>query len=225
MTALSLSLASSSPRRRQLLALGGWMYNILPAQVDETPLPGEHPRAYVLRLARDKALAAAAHSEAQPVIISADTSVVDQGSILGKPLDEQDARLTLKRLRGRAHHVYTGLAVYHRERQVLLTDLCITPVPMRQYSDEEIESYIATGDPMDKAGSYAIQHNGFHPVPYLNGCYANVVGLPLCHLARLLRRLEITAMADIPAGCQATMQYTCPIYPQIVSGYALGDLR
>ncbi len=217
-----VSLASGSPRRRQLLALGGWTFNILPADIDETPFPGENPRAYVLRLAMAKAQAAAAHPRAAGVVAAADTTVVDRGEILGKPTDAAEARQMLARLRSRVHHVYTGIAVLRRVDSLLLSDLCITPVPMRAYTDAEIEAYIATGDPFDKAGAYAIQHTEFHPVVQLNGCYAGVVGLPLCHLARLLARVGLPTptggqnQGSLPVQCQSHLQYFCTVHPQVL---------
>jgi MAF protein len=208
-------LASNSPRRKQLLALTGWPYRIQPADVDETPLPGEPAEAYVLRLAESKARAAAG-SAAEGLVLAADTTVVDAGAILGKPNDADQARAMLRQLRGRSHQVLTALAVLQSRSDRLLTEVCATDVPMRTYSDAEIEAYVASGDPLDKAGAYAIQHTGFHPVALLAGCYANVVGLPLCHLARMLRALGLPPRADLPQACQAALGYPCPVYEQIL---------
>lgn len=215
-------MASNSPRRRQLLSLGGWEFQVSAAEVDERPLPGEDPRGYVLRLAESKARAAAAAAGKSGLIIAADTTVADPAArdgtnILGKPSDEQQAREMLRRLRGRLHQVYTALAVLRLADGVLLTDLCATDVPMRAYSDEEIEAYIASGDPLDKAGGYAIQHAGFHPVEGLEGCYANVMGLPLCHLRRTLARLGVEPLTDIPQACQAELGYDCIVYPAVLN--------
>jgi septum formation protein len=207
-------LASNSPRRRELLALGGWPYRIQPADVDETPLPGELPAAYVLRLAESKARAAAGSWTAQ-LVLAADTTVVDSGSILGKPRHAAEAREMLLRLRGRSHQVFTALAVLPASGERMSTDLCVTDVPMRAYSEAEIEAYVASGDPLDKAGAYAIQHDGFHPVESLAGCYANVVGLPLCHLANKLFKLGLPVRADLPHACQTALGYSCPVYQQI----------
>lgn len=208
-------LASNSPRRKQLLALAGWPYRIQPAEVDETPLPGEPAEAYVLRLAESKARAAAASAE-DGLVLAADTTVVDAGAILGKPNDADQARAMLRQLRGRTHQVLTALAVLQGCSDRLLTDVCATDVPMRAYTEAEIEAYVASGDPLDKAGAYAIQHTGFHPVASLAGCYANVVGLPLCHLARTLRKLGIPPQADLSQACQAALGYQCPVYEQIL---------
>mgnify|MGYP001085870603 FL=1 len=208
-------LASNSPRRKQLLALAGWPYRIQPAEVDETPLPGEPAEAYVLRLAESKARAAAGSAE-DGLVLAADTTVVDAGAILGKPNDADQALAMLRQLRGHSHQVLTALAVLQSRSGRLLTDVCVTDVPMRAYTEAEIEAYVASGDPLDKAGAYAIQHAGFHPVASLAGCYANVVGLPLCHLARMLRTLGLPPQADLPQACQAALGYQCPVYEQIL---------
>ena len=213
-----LVLASNSPRRRQLMTLGGWTFTLIPAAVDERPLSGEAPREYVLRLAEDKARAVADRLPQDALVIAADTAVVDGGDILGKPDDERQAETMLRRLRGRSHLVYTALAVLRLSGGLLLTDLCQTEVPMRNYSDGEIADYISTGDPLDKAGAYAIQHAGFRPVERLSGCYANVMGLPLCHLVRTLEKLGVPSQGDVPTACQFTLQYDCRVYPQVLAG-------
>ena len=210
-----LILASNSPRRKQLLALGKWRFRVLPADVDETPLEGEIPADYVLRLAQAKARAVAEQAVDGELVLAADTTVADEGVILGKPADAGEAYQMLAALRGRTHQVYTALAVYSPQQGYMRIDLACTDVPMRVYSDAEIEEYIATGDPFDKAGSYAIQHPGFKPVESLQGCYANVVGLPLCHLERLLRQFEAAADENIPLACQETLQYDCGVYQTI----------
>ena len=97
-----------------------------------------------------------------------------------------------------------------------MTDVCVTDVPMRAYSDEEIEAYVATGDPLDKAGAYAIQHADFNPVIDMKGCYASVMGLPLCHVTRLLRQMEVATGADVPANCQSFLSYACPVFAEIL---------
>jgi MAF protein len=217
---IDLVLASNSPRRRELLGLLGWPFRVAAASIDETPLPGEQAQDYVLRLARDKARAVAARVDAgslgtNSLVLAADTTVVDGGVILGKPADELEAESMLRRLRGGTHQVYTALAALHTSDGMLLTELCATDVPMRTYSDEEIRDYIASGDPLDKAGAYAIQHAGFHPVVGLSGCFANVMGLPLCHLLRLLRRFGLEPEGDLPSACQAKIEYDCKVYPKI----------
>jgi MAF protein len=211
-------LASASPRRRQLLALGGWAFEVAPADVDETPRPGEAPGGYVRRLAEDKARAAAGLRPEADAVIAADTTVVQGGEILGKPADAAEAEAMLRRLRGRDHQVLTAIAVLRLSDGRLESDLAATSVPMRDYSDEEMAAYIASGDPFDKAGAYAIQHPGFDPAPDIGGCYANVVGLPLCHLTRTLARLGFAPRADVPAACQHELEYDCPVYRQILEG-------
>jgi len=214
----TLVLASNSPRRRQLFALGNWDFTVIVADVDETPLEGETPRDYVIRLAKAKALAIQPRAELDAIIIGSDTTVVDGNEILGKPVNEQVAEKMLKQLRGRTHQVYTGVAFLRVSDGTLFTELSITDVPMRNYSDEEIRAYIKTGDPMDKAGAYAIQHPDFQPVAFMEGCYAGVMGLPLCHILRALRRFEITPAADVPAACQLLLKYQCPVSSVILSG-------
>ena len=206
-----LILASNSPRRQQLLALGGWSFSVLAADVDESQLPGEAPEEYVLRLAERKARKSAESADDEQLVIAADTSVVDAGEILGKPVDEADAVRMLKRLRGHTHQVYTGLALLRKSDGRLLSDLTVTDVPMRDYSDEEIEAYVRTGDPLDKAGAYGIQHPDFQPVETLNGCFASVMGLPLCRLTDLLGQFDITPRSPAGVRCQAENQYDCQI--------------
>ncbi len=219
---MRILLASNSPRRRELLSLGGWSFLVVSGEVDERPLPSESSREYVLRLAQEKAKAGAAFGVAGDLVIAADTAVVDQENgaelILGKPQDELEAESMLRWLRGRIHRVYTGLAVLRIDDGVMTSDVCCTNVPMRQYSDSEISAYIATGDPLDKAGAYAIQHPDFKPVEQLEGCYANVMGLPLCHLTRLLVSLGLPLQTDMATACQATLSYNCPIYTKILAG-------
>lgn len=205
----ALILASNSPRRRQLLALGGWTFDVHVADIDESVRVGESPRAYVERLAREKVCAIAAHSLSTAVVIGADTTVVIDGEILGKPANAQEARSMLARLRGRVHQVFTGIAALRVEDGELLSDVVVTDVPMRTYSDEEIERYIQSGDPMDKAGAYGIQNPDFQPVKNMEGCYASVMGLPLCSLARLLARLGLPPQTEIAGNCQATLAYHC----------------
>lgn len=215
----TILLASNSPRRRELLGWTGWSFILYPLEIDEQPLPGEEPRAYVLRLAEDKARSAAGRAELQPgtVILAADTIVADGSELLGKPANRAEAEAMLRSLRGRLHQVFTALALFDPRRGALLLDCCRADVPMRSYSDAEIQAYIESGDPLDKAGAYAIQHSGFHPVVDFRGCYACVVGLPLCHLARSLRKLGIEAPHPIPALCQANLGYDCPIYQKILA--------
>ncbi len=214
-------LASNSPRRRELLALLQWNFTVSVADIDESiETFGESPAEYVLRLAETKARTIASRMEAGQIVLAADTTVVNGLDILGKPGSDAEALAMLTQLRGRIHQVYTGIALLRTSDGFLLTDLCVTDVPMRNYSDEEIRAYIATRDPFDKAGAYAIQHAEFHPVENLTGCFASVMGLPLCHVTRLLRKMDVNPNADVPANCQKYLEYECPVYESILSGAA-----
>jgi predicted house-cleaning NTP pyrophosphatase (Maf/HAM1 superfamily) len=127
----------------------------------------------------------------------------------------------LTRLRGQTHQVYTGVALLRLSDGLLLKDVCVTDVPMRDYSDEEIDAYVQTGDPLDKAGAYAIQHPEFRPVADMSGCYANVMGLPMCHVIRMLRKIHIQPNTDIFAGCETRLEYRkCPVSNAILGGAA-----
>jgi septum formation protein len=213
-----LLLASNSPRRRQLLALGGWLFTVDVSNTDETRLPGEPAEAYVRRLAEAKARAVLGRARPEHLIIGADTSVVIDGDILGKPADADDALAMLRRLRGRTHQVFTGIAVLRASDGNLLTDVIVTNVPMRAYSDAEIDAYIQSGDPLDKAGAYGIQNPDFQPVAQMEGCYASVMGLPLCSLTAVLRQMDVTPRNDVPRNCQATLQYQCPVFQSYLRG-------
>jgi len=216
-----LYLASNSPRRKEFLALIKLEYNLLPAQVDETPLTNEDGVEYVKRIAKSKASTATSKAGVNGLIIAADTAVIGCGmngktEIFGKPKDPNEAVEILRRLRGHTHQVLTAISILRSQDSTMLFDLCTTDVPMRNYSEEEIKAYVASGDPMDKAGAYAIQHAGFHPVEKLHGCYANVMGLPLCHLTRSLTQFGTSPKVDVPQTCQATLGYDCPVYHQIL---------
>ena len=194
---LPLLLASGSPRRRQILQLLGLPYTVITPSVDEdimqerfrglaeelAPWLAKHKAAEALKL----------HEAAGHFVITADTTVLLNGEILGKPRDKAHARQLLLALRGRWHHVITGIAVSHKidGQHRIQTTSCITPVLMRNYSMSEIDAYIASGDPMDKAGAYGIQHPDFQPTRYIDGCYLNVVGLPLCVLVDLLADFNV----------------------------------
>jgi septum formation protein len=218
----TIILASTSPRRRQLLAWTGWAFTVAPVEIDETPHPGEAPDLYVSRLALAKGEVRSRQSPAGSLILAADTTVADGMSVLGKPADPLDAIQMLKRLRGRTHQVYTALALVTTGSSQATSERCASDVPMRAYSDEEIAAYVATGDPLDKAGAYAIQHPGFHPVENFQGCYASVMGLPLCHLVRAMAHLGFTPPYDVPAVCQANLEYDCPVTRAILRGEDAG---
>jgi septum formation protein len=211
-----LVLASSSPRRRQLLGIAGFMFSTLSVKADESVLPGEDPRGYALRVSELKATLAAEQVLGQPLILSADTVVADRGEILGKPHDAQEAERMLKQLCGRTHQVHTAITVLDTVTGQIEQELATTDVPMRAYTDDEMSAYIATGDPFDKAGSYAIQHPIFSPARTRTGCYANVIGLPLCHFLKVLRRMNIPVHQDIPYLCQSAHEYECGVFHGIL---------
>lgn len=188
------------------------------SDVDESQLENELPADYVLRLAEKKAHAIKADADA--IILAADTTVVDGSNILGKPKNDAEAVQMLTQLRGRTHQVYTAVALLRVSDGYLLTELGVTDVPMRNYSDDEINAYVATGDPLDKAGSYAIQHPEFSPVASMDGCYASVMGLPLCHVTRMMRKMDIQPNTDVPLHCQKLLEYDCPVYNSVLSGAA-----
>src|SRR5215210_4015052 len=176
-------LASGSPRRRELLARLGVRFTVRAADIDETPRPGEAPDVYVLRLAEEKARAAARPGE---LVLAADTTVVVDGEILGKPVDDADAARMLRLLAGREHEVLTGVAVVEMEPERLVSAVERTLVRMAPLSPEEIAWYVATGEPRDKAGAYAIQELGSLFVAGVVGNQSNVVGLPVPVVYRLL---------------------------------------
>lgn len=180
----SLRLASASPRRRELLASIGVAVEVRPVEIDETPLPGEAPQAYVIRLAREKALAGA-RGDALPTLGS-DTAVVCDGAILGKPESREHAAAMLGSLAGREHQVLTAVAV---SGPAGVLEACVTTrVWMREIPPAEIDAYWGTGEPADKAGGYAIQGLAAVFVERIEGSHSAVVGLPLFETAELLRR-------------------------------------
>jgi septum formation protein len=185
-----LYLASGSPRRRELLTQIGVLFTALSAQIDETPFPDEQPRAYVERLARGKAEAGLAQlSDGEACVLGADTAVVLDGRILGKPVDEVDALAMLAALSGREHEVLTAVAVANRQGCQALT--VSSRVRFRPIQLHEAQTYWSSGEPQDKAGSYAIQGLAAIFVEALQGSYSAVVGLPLCETAELLGRFGI----------------------------------
>lgn len=211
-------LASASPRRRELLSLLGVPFRVCPTNVNEDPLPGELPLDTQHRITREKANAArqrleiedctAAHEESlnsglPSVIIACDTTVLLDGEMLNKPANAVEARDMLRRLRGRAHEVQSCIVIEQSQQETV--DIVSSLVVMREYSDEEIETYVASGDPFDKAGSYAVQHEIFQPVATIRGCPLNVVGLALCHLQAHLPDLPCPAPV-----CVALFDKPCP---------------
>ena len=194
-----LVLASSSPRRRQLLTLLGIPFSTRPVAVDESQLEGESPTELVVRVSRAKAYALRDVGRDE-LVVAADTVVVLDGQVLGKPRHPGEAFSMLSRLRGRSHSVYTGLSAWQPTRWRMENELASSIVTMRDYTDAEIEAYIATGDPLDKAGAYAIQHQGFAPVSHMEGCWLTVMGLPLCHLRRALDAFGLVVPSSVPGS-------------------------
>jgi septum formation protein len=185
-----LILASASPRRRELLTQAGLIFTIASADLNEELLPDEVAAAYVQRLAEEKAQAvwnlhkSADDSDDPLIVLGADTCVVSEGSILGKPTDAADARRMLELLSGRTHAVLTGIAAITRSKVV--RGLEITQVTFNVLQDAEIARYVSSGEPLDKAGAYAIQGYAARWIPRIEGCYFNVVGLPIARTINLL---------------------------------------
>jgi septum formation protein len=186
MTAPMITLASSSPRRAELLRAAGFQLRIQPSDIDEAREPDEVADAYVMRLARSKA---AATKKSPGLVLGADTVVVINGEILGKPRDESDAESMLRRLSGQWHEVLTGVAVINGDRTA--SGLEMTRVKFAELSLDEFRWYIDTGEPFDKAGAYAIQGRGALFIERIEGSYSNVVGLPLRLVYRLAREVGV----------------------------------
>ena len=193
----------------------GLSFQVCPSDVDESPLPGETPLQTQRRITREKARRAQAKlseggairsslaAPVLPIIIACDTTVLLDGEMLNKPADAGEARTMLRRLRGRTHQVQSAIVICQGEREIV--DLVSSQVTMRSYGDDEIEAYIATGDPFDKAGSYAAQHATFQPIVQIRGCPLNVVGLALCHL-----RACLPFLPDPAPVCAAFTSRPCP---------------
>ena len=214
-------LASQSPRRQQFLRDLGLPFDIVVADIDETPLPNETPVGLVKRLARAKASAVAdkiavadrVPDQGEHLIIAADTIVALGDKLLGKPIDETDAAAMLQRLRNRPHQVRSALSILHTAAdpfdRVQRTIVNSTDVSLRDYSDDEIAAYIATGDPLDKAGSYAIQHPGFAPAHNIKGCYSGVMGLSLVDLSTTLAEFGVEVVAQLIPICESHGKFQC----------------
>lgn len=186
----TLFLASASPRRSELLAQAGFSFEVHPAHIPEEPLTNENPIAYVVRLAREKAQAVFDElGDPQAVVLGADTTVTLDGHILGKPEDAADAARMLRMLSGRTHRVMTGVAVATAKGAEVAAE--VTGVQFLTLSEEDIAAYVATGEPIDKAGAYAIQGRAARWIPRVEGCYFNVVGLPLALVSTLLEPFDV----------------------------------
>ena len=215
----TIILASASPRRRELLGALGVAFEVRPSNVNEDPLPGETPLETQHRITRDKARSQISDIRGQtsddsgltsdlcnlpisPTLIACDTTVLLDGEMLNKPADEGEAWVMLRKLRNRTHEVQSCIVIRQGDAEIL--DMVTSQVVMRNYSDAEIAAYIATGDPFDKAGSYAVQHEQFHPVAEIRGCPLNVIGLALCRL-----RAHLPELPDSTPVCQAYVGRTC----------------
>lgn len=211
-------LASGSPRRQQLLRDLGLNFEIITADIDETPRPNEDPLVLVQRLAESKAETVAKQQvqRGQPcLIIAADTMVAHDGALLGKPIDRDHARELLLQLRSQIHQVHSALSMVRLERDGAFsqqqTKINSSDIFMREYSDAEIDAYIASGDPMDKAGAYAIQHPTFAPAQRLSGCISGVMGLALIDLTTMLAEfgIETNADTDTVSICEGYASFAC----------------
>ena len=187
-------LASNSPRRKELLQQIGLDFTSGPADVDERMLSNETPEAYAIRVALDKARVAAGRAKSG-IVIGADTIVVLDDTVFGKPADAQDAERMLLSLSGRMHRVITGLAVMDAAKGKILTRASVTRVWFRNITRDEIIAYVKSGEPLDKAGAYGIQEKGALLVERIEGCYFNVVGLPLSLLGEMLSEFGVTLMS------------------------------
>jgi len=218
-TMLHLILASQSPRRRELIRLLNYPFSSMAANADEESITHPNPAANVVHTAQLKAAIIAAQlppPQAPTMIVAADTCVTLDGQMLNKPADEADARRMLTALRGREHEVHTGVVLLDPASGQTVTAVHTAIVTMRAYSDVEISAYVATQDPLDKAGAYAIQHPVFAPVARLDGCYLGVVGLSVCQLLTLLAQFNVPLRADLDAATAAHKGFPCPL---------LADLR
>jgi septum formation protein len=177
-------LASASPRRKELLAQAGFQFQVVASGIPEVRQAGESPIAFVTRLAREKAQDVASRSPQGCILVGADTVVVCDEEVLGKPVDADDAKRMLRLLAGRTHHVITGVCVLRGD--VVESAVEVTMVQMLTMSSQEMEDYVDSGEPMDKAGGYAIQGRAARWIPRIQGCYFNVVGLPLALTTAML---------------------------------------
>lgn len=187
----SIILASASPRRTELMTLAGIDFEVAPADICEEQLPDELPADHVMRLSREKADAVATKTDGR-FFIGADTIVVLDGAIIGKPVDEADAKRILKALSGRNHDVITGFTLFDKISGVHISRTVSTEVTFKKLDEAEIDDYIATGCPMDKAGAYAMQGGAVHFVRSINGSFSNVIGLPMTELYEALQAMQAT---------------------------------
>lgn len=184
-----LILASASPRRQELLRFVGLKFKTIPAHLNEDYIEGESPREHVKRLSQDKAIAIA-KKYPNAVVLGADTIVVIDKSILGKPENKYQARKMLRKLSGREHKVYTGFTIAQEASKICYTNVVLSAVKFKKISPQELEWYVASDEPYDKAGGYAVQGKGAYFIKSIRGSYTNVIGLPLCEVLETLKKLE-----------------------------------
>ncbi len=199
---MRIVLASASPRRLELLERLGKPFDIVPAGTEEFVNPGTAPAQAIRQIARQKAATVAAADRSEGLVIGADTAVVLGSEVLGKPSDREAALRMLWRLRGQTHQVVTGLAIVENPSGNCAVSHVTTAVTMHAFTDREMEKYVSSGESDDKAGAYAIQGSGGELVESIQGCYLNVVGLPLCELSRMLSAVgcEVPARCCFPGG-------------------------
>ena len=216
-----LILASQSPRRRQLITLLNYPITCTAAQVNEDSITDPKPTLNVIETARIKAKAISKQLDKNTAnrdtwIISADTTVAVDDMMLNKPANANEAKQMLQTLRGRNHDVHTGIVLLNPHSGQQVADVHTAVVTMRDYTDGEIDTYIATGDPFDKAGAYAIQHPQFRPVSHLDGCFMGVMGLSICHLIQLMNQVNVPMLADLTAVSVAHTPYPpCRLWQQL----------
>jgi len=185
----SLILASSSPRRRELLKMLGIAFEVIPSHIEEEEIDGESPREHVARLSQAKAKEVGRTVKKDRWILGADTIVFIDGEVLGKPQTGAEANCMLKKLSGREHTVMTGFFIYHPELNQSAGTVVESKVAIKKLTDNEIEGYIKTGEPFDKAGAYAVQGIGMFMIEKVFGSHTNVIGLPVCEVVSALKRL------------------------------------
>jgi len=183
-------LASSSPRRKELLSTLGLNFMVVPPHIEEEVVKGENPQEHVARLSQAKATEIG-KAFRDCWILGADTIVFIEGEVLGKPQSEAEAYLMLKKLSGREHTVLTGFFIYHPRNQKFFSEVVESRVKIKQLEDEEIKAYIKTGEPFDKAGAYAAQGRGMFMIEKIFGSFTNVIGLPVCEVVNALKNLGV----------------------------------
>jgi septum formation protein len=214
-------LASSSPRRRELMAWMKMPFTATSADIDESRRKNESALEHVRRLAREKAEKVFEEKHREAVILAADTIVIKNDHVLEKPQTERQAVEMLVELRKTTHRVVTAICIIQPDG-IRREDVCISEVLMRDYSNEEIQRYVASGDPMDKAGAYAIQNGTFNPAPEFKGCFASVMGFPFCHIERNFRKIDGYNWIPVAAICQQNLRYVCPIFAKVLNGENIG---